>query len=733
MTRWPSAALGLALLFLAALTILLLLRGLNGAAPDEVSTALQMRDIARKEGIWDNRWHRHEEKARALGQELARESDASRRVELRRQLAEQFLQAGSAQAAAAELTGLLDQYGALVPPDYRSELLVQLAVSHLRSGELQNCVWNHNAERCVFPIRAGGVHAWTQGARQALDLLSGALDSDWLPEDQFDRLAWLGNIAAMTLGLWPDEVPRSWRLPPERLQSAADIGRFVDVAEAAGVAELGLSGGALIEDFNGDGRLDIMASSWGYQDPLAYFENRGGLRFERRSEAAGLNEIHGGLNLIQADYDNDGDTDVLLLRGAWLHQAGQHTNTLLRNDGGHFTDVTWAAGLRRRLPTQTAVWADFDNDGWLDLFIGNEIVRSRIDWPADTPAFELYRNDRRGGFADAADGSGIQLDGLIKGSTAGDFDNDGWVDLYVSIWGAPNRLFRNLGGEGQPLRFADVTGQAGVAEPVASFPTWFWDYDNDGWLDIFVAGYQAAVGDIAREYAGKPGAQGTRPRLYRNLGNGRFEDRSAALGLDQLLLAMGANFGDFDNDGWPDLLIGTGAPPFEQLVPNRAFRNRAGQAFEDITSSGGFGHLQKGHGVAFGDLDADGDQDIYATIGGAFASDRFWNALYENPGHGNDWIGLRLEGRQSNHGGLGSRIRVRLTNGREIHALVGTGGSFGGSAITQHIGLGAEAVISEIRIHWAGSGREQTISGPVPAGRRYRVGEGDRALRPITP
>ncbi len=733
MTRWPSAALGLALLFLAALTILLLLRGLNGAAPDEVSTALQMRDIARKEGIWDNRWHRHEEKARALGQELARESDASRRVELRRQLAEQFLQAGSAQAAAAELTGLLDQYGALVPPDYRSELLVQLAVSHLRSGELQNCVWNHNAERCVFPIRAGGVHAWTQGARQALDLLSGALDSDWLPEDQFDRLAWLGNIAAMTLGLWPDEVPRSWRLPPERLQSAADIGRFVDVAEAAGVAELGLSGGALIEDFNGDGRLDIMASSWGYQDPLAYFENRGGLRFERRSEAAGLNEIHGGLNLIQADYDNDGDTDVLLLRGAWLHQAGQHPNTLLRNDGGHFTDVTWAAGLRRRLPTQTAVWADFDNDGWLDLFIGNEIVRSRIDWPADTPAFELYRNDRRGGFADAADGSGIQLDGMIKGSTAGDFDNDGWVDLYVSIWGAPNRLFRNLGGEGQPLRFADVTGQAGVAEPVASFPTWFWDYDNDGWLDIFVAGYQAAVGDIAREYAGKPGAQGTRPRLYRNLGNGRFEDRSTALGLDQLLLAMGANFGDFDNDGWPDLLIGTGAPPFEQLVPNRAFRNRAGQAFEDITSSGGFGHLQKGHGVAFGDLDADGDQDIYATIGGAFASDRFWNALYENPGHGNDWIGLRLEGRQSNHGGLGSRIRVRLANGREIHALVGTGGSFGGSAITQHIGLGAEAVISEIRIHWAGSGREQTISGPVPAGRRYRVGEGDRALRPITP
>ncbi len=733
MTRWPSAALGLALLFLAALTILLLLRGLNGAAPDEVSTALQMRDIARKEGIWDNRWHRHEEKARALGQELARESDASRRVELRRQLAEQFLQAGSAQAAAAELTGLLDQYGALVPPDYRSELLVQLAVSHLRSGELQNCVWNHNAERCVFPIRAGGVHAWTQGARQALDLLSGALDSDWLPDDQFDRLAWLGNIAAMTLGLWPHEVPGSWRLPPERLQSAADIGRFVDVAEAAGVAELGLSGGALIEDFNGDGRLDIMASSWGYQDPLAYFENRGGLRFERRSEAAGLNEIHGGLNLIQADYDNDGDTDVLLLRGAWLHQAGQHPNTLLRNDGGHFTDVTWAAGLRRRLPTQTAVWADFDNDGWLDLFIGNEIVRSRIDWPADTPAFELYRNDRRGGFADAADGSGIQLDGMIKGSTAGDFDNDGWVDLYVSIWGAPNRLFRNLGGEGQPLRFADVTGQAGVAEPVASFPTWFWDYDNDGWLDIFVAGYQAAVGDIAREYAGKPGAQGTRPRLYRNLGNGRFEDRSTALGLDQLLLAMGANFGDFDNDGWPDLLIGTGAPPFEQLVPNRAFRNRAGQAFEDITSSGGFGHLQKGHGVAFGDLDADGDQDIYATIGGAFASDRFWNALYENPGHGNDWIGLRLEGRQSNHGGLGSRIRVRLANGREIHALVGTGGSFGGSAITQHIGLGAEAVISEIRIHWAGSGREQTINGPVPAGRRYRVGEGDRALRPITP
>jgi hypothetical protein len=142
------------------------------------------------------------------------------------------------------------------------------------------------------------------------------------------------------------------------------------------------------------------------------------------------------------------------------------------------------------------------------------------------------------------------------------------------------------------------------------------------------------------------------------------------------------------------------------------FLNDRGTGFLEVTTSGGFGHLQKGHGIAFGDIDADGDQDIYAVMGGAFTGDAFRNALFLNPGQEHHWLVLRLEGVESNRSGIGARVRVRITEAdgtsRDIQAHVGTGGSFGSQSLQAEIGLGDATSIDEVEVRWPGSGRVQS-------------------------
>ena len=496
----------------------------------------------------------------------------------------------------------------------------------------------------------------------------------------------------MTLGEYPDKVPPEYLIPPGAFESDHDMKRFYDVAPHLGLDVVGLAGGSIMEDFDGDGNLDIMASSWGLRDQLRYFRNNGDGTFTDRTKEAGLIGIVGGLNLCHADYNNDGYADVLVLRGAWLSMppssdGGRHPNSLLRNRGdGTFEDVTEEAGLLTLHPTQSAAWGDYDNDGWVDLFVGNETY-------GELHACELFRNNGDGTFTDVADEAGVAVVGYVKGVVWGDYNNDGLLDLYISRLLDPNLLYRNGGKDATGRwRFTDVTAQAGVAEPACSFPTWFWDYDNDGWLDIFVSGYCASAGDVAADYLGLPKnadysrlhpnflglpKNAKRPGLYRNNRDGTFTDNTRAAKLDKPLLTMGCNFGDLDNDGYLDFYVGTGDPDFQSLMPNRMFRNAGGVFFQDVTTSGGFGHLQKGHGVAFGDIDHDGDQDIYAVIGGAFTGDIFQNVLFENPGHGNRWITLKLEGVRSNRAAIGARIKVSVnteSGNRDIYTTVTTAG-----------------------------------------------------------
>jgi hypothetical protein len=640
-------------------------------------------------------------------------------------LAEEQLRAGMNEKAIANFSEMLtfaQERGA--PEPFRLSVKDYLAISNMRLGEMRNCVTNHNAERCVYPIEGEGVHTQKKGARRAFDLYSEILEA--APQDLNSR--WLLNVAAMTLGIYPDSVPDRWRVPV-RVGDAPDFPRFRDVAGPLGVDVMGLSGGAVVDDFNGDGHPDIMASSWGLRDQVRYFQSTGDGGFVERTQAAGLTGLLGGLNMIQADYNNDGHTDVLILRGAWYPDG--HPNSLLRNDGdGTFTDVTVQAGLDAADPTQTADWGDYDNDGDLDLFVGNETSRAGdTRWGPttnETNPCALYRNNGDGTFTNVAADVGLDVTGYVKAVVWGDIENDGDPDLYISSWSTPNRLFRNDGrGEDGTWQFTDVTEDAGVSEPVESFPAWFWDYDNDGYQDLFVSGWRASAGDMAAEALGRP-VDAEMPRLYHNDGDGTFTEVSDEANLRKVMFSMGSNFGDLDNDGRLDFYVGTGDPDFRTLIPNRMFRNTGDGQFEEVTAPGGFGHLQKGHGVAVADLDHDGDQDIYAVMGGAFEGDVFHNVLFENPGFGHHWITLRLEGTTSNRSAVGARIRVVVeTDGEErvLYRTVGTGGSFGASSLQQEIGLGDADAIRRLEVTWPASGTTQQFS-DVPMDRVVRVREG---------
>jgi len=582
-------------------------------------------------------------------------------------------------------------------PGAMSELEEVLGFAYLHKSEMDNDVYRHPGEQCIFPPRSSRRYSKPASSERAIQYLLKYLQRNPEPLD----VKWTLNVAYMTLGQYPNGVPHEYLIPPSAFESTEDVGRFVDVAPLAGLNLYSMSGGLIVDDFERRGLYDIVTSDFGQCAPMHFFHNNGDGTFADRTAQAGLSDQLGGLNMMQTDYNNDGCLDILVLRGAW--EFPQRKSLLRSNCDGTFTDVTAASGLAQPATnTQTAVWADIDNDGLLDLFVGNENGPS-----------QLFRNKGDGTFEDISHAAGIDRVAFTKGVVAADYDMDGYMDFYVSNLNGDNFLYHN----NHDRTFTDVAQKAGVQKPWQSFAAWFFDYDNDGWPDLFVTSYYVSVDESLRSYLGlTPNAETL--KLYKNLGNGTFRDVTAEVGLDRVFMPMGANFGDIDNDGFLDIYLGTGNPSYASLLPNVLLHNKEGKFFTDVTASSGTGELHKGHAVAFADIDNDGDEDLLTEIGGAVPGDSHAFRLFENPGNSNDWISLHLVGVKTNRAAIGARIKVTVQDEgkekRSIYRTVGSGGSFGASPLTQHVGLGTSAHNVEVEIWWPTSNSRQTFTNIAP-------------------
>ena len=601
-----------------------------------------------------------------LERTLATPSSPDVRIGALVRMSREQLRLGEVDAAIASIEEATEMAKtAAIPEDQRRFLVFTRGLAYWRLGSVRNCLTAHNKLTCLFPIAAGGVH---RDRAPALEARKSFEEYVRISPRDAAVAGWMLNLINMALGEFPQGVPRGMRLPISAFDTRTGVGRFEDMGAELKVNAFNLAGGVVADDFDGDGLLDIVVSSSDPALSLKFHRNGGEAGFVDATAGSGLEDQMGGLDLIAADYDDDGDLDLLVLRGAWLGDDGQVRNSLLRNDGNAvFADVTREAGLADpAMPTQAAAWGDFDNDGDLDLYVSNI---------------------------------------------------------------GENRLYRNEGD----LTFVDVAPVLGLEEPRGrSFATWWFDYDNDGWLDLFVVGYSASVADVAADLLGQPTGNGI-PRLYRNQGDGTFADVTRATRLARPYQGMGANFGDFDNDGWLDMYLGTGDPYYTTLMPNVALLNQGGKRFLDVSAEAALGHLEKAHGTAFADFDNDGDQDVFQQRGGMFPGDGFFNALMVNPGHGHRFLTLALEGTRSNTSAIGARIRVVVRDmggTREMHRAVGSVSSFGGSPFRQEIGLGDAISIIRLEVEWPASGTRQVFEN-VPHDTFLRLVEGSDTLQVV--
>jgi hypothetical protein len=423
------------------------------------------------------------------------------------------------------------------------------------------------------------------------------------------------------------------------------------------------------------------------------------------------------LNLV--DYDNDGWLDVYLAMNGW---SGPYTNLLFHNERGKFVNVSRKSGADDGGSGFVSLWGDLDNDGWLDIVIANGVLQE-----GSVP--QIYRNNRDGTFTNVTRASGVNEPasyGAI-GVALGDYDKDGRLDILINgREAAPNRLYHNEGS----WRFTEVARKAGVLQPPHNgFVCFFVDYNNDAWPDILttsLAPWQAAVEGLKKGYA-PANARAVHPdstRLFRNNRDVTFTDVTFDARLYYPTGTMGAGVADLDNDGYVDFYAGTGDPQISRLEPNRFFRNNGDGYFSDLTNFVGFARPgNKGHGVAFVDIDEDGDLDIFAQLGGHYPGDHALNAFYRNlKANRNNWLEVDLLGVKSNRLAIGAQITVKAGDLLVYREVKGSEGFGATSAYRQHFGLGRHSRVESLHIRWP-SGAEQHL-GSLDVNRIIAITEG---------
>ena len=459
---------------------------------------------------------------------------------------------------------------------------------------------------------------------------------------------------------------------------------FTEVTEQVGLEKFGNHARNIVfVDYDNDGFLDVFLTEnrtpfSGGPRRIGLFHNTGEGQFVDRTSLIPTH-LHlgpGGAGAVFGDYDNDGDEDLFL--PLWPH------NLLLRNDRGAFASVDLAGDS---LSTDGATWLDYDQDGYLDLYAANNrhdvgVWNEDGEWTAPGGTSRLLRGNGDGTFSDRTAAAGLDIEfhpvigGSIGGPVSADFNDDGWPDLYLGILELPNRLFLN-DGQG---RFVDATtGELGDAgEP---FSVAVGDIDNDGDLDIFQPG--GAQGD----------SEGFRSLMLLNLGDGQFLDVTEGLGLDITKLgtnAAGSALADIDNDGDLDLIIGFSVN--EGVAGNLFFLNDGSGLFADATASSGIA----GYGpyVALGDYDEDGFVDL---LHGSFRPSL--TSLYRNNGNRHHWLRVELVGTASNRNAIGARVIATCGDLQQMREILGGVGRQQDERVA-HFGLGERTQVDRLEIRW---------------------------------
>jgi tetratricopeptide (TPR) repeat protein len=512
------------------------------------------------------------------------------------------------------------------------------------------------------------------------------------PKSQLAR--WNLWLAAQQLGGYPADIDSSLHIHPAAGAPVSTRSlNLRDVAAEYGVDAIDAGYGSAWLDADGDGDLDLFAL--GRFGGTAFYENAvsSGQGFIDQAQPMGLARLT-GIGTLTADYDNDGDGDLFVTRDGWY---GAAPNVLLRNDGPdadgwlRFVDVAAAAGVAGDGSSLSAVWGDLDNDGHLDLIVANGV-------DGDGSPNRVYVADGGGGFVDATSSSGVAA-GRTVGSTLGDYDNDGDLDLYLAHANKLNTFYRNDSERGE-VEFTDVTRQTRTQLPLGAHFAFFFDYDNDGRLDLFCSEMSDLTAAVVSRLHGRTQRDRNRPSLYWNRGDGSFEDRTYRAGLGQSYGTSGAHFGDFNGDGFPDIYLANGGVEMTRLEPDALLLNLGDGRFVDVAPAIGWMQLARGHGVTFADVDGDGSQEIYVPVGGAYPGDNGPNRLLHNDAPGANWLTVRLRGVDSNRDGIGARVRA-VVGGLPRYAEVASGGGFGSSNSLQiELGLGAADVVDTLEVRW---------------------------------
>jgi len=467
--------------------------------------------------------------------------------------------------------------------------------------------------------------------------------------------------------------------------------------------------GIAFGDYDNDGWPDLLLSQNHTsrvmpEGQIALLHNEGRGKFVERTVAIQekISPKWKGGGTIFGDYDNDGDLDLYIPVGSWM-SFERDLDMLLRNDRGLFRNATPESGLIDVLPSDTAIWLDYDRDGFLDLYVGH--VWGDRQGDAGTRD-KLYRNNGDGTFSDRSAEANLHRQlgpsgGSNGGLAAGDFNDDGWPDLYIGVWGDPantsfvNRLFLN----DRQDSFRDATTPA-IGDPGEAYGVAVGDFDNGLDLDIF----QAAGGHQGQ----------FRSLLLMNLGEGEFLDVTEGVGLTKLtsgVTVYGANLADIDNDGDLDLLI---------AEPHTLYLNSGDGTFVEATAQSGIEAASVG--LVFGDCDLDGFLDVVfaADRKGVEDPDSIWK-LYRNNGNDNHYLRVELVGTRSNRSGIGTRLIATSGELRQMREILGGLGLYQDELVA-HFGLGQHTAVDQLEIRWP-SGQIDLLTG-IPADQKIRIIEG---------